>query len=106
MGAGAERLTGVDHDVERCLARRLERGADGQPVAEHERLVEFAPALGPVVGDLSRRDLDQRAARRGAQLGQLRQLAGSAVDRVLDDVVRDVDLLDAGGRQLEQLGED
>ncbi len=105
MRAGPERLAGVDHDVERCPAGGRPRRANAQPVAEHKRLVELAPALGPVVGDLARRDLDERLARGGLEVGQRRQLAGRAVDRVLDDPVTDVDLLDAAGRQLEQLGE-
>ena len=38
--------------------------------------------------------------------GRLGQLAGRAVDGVLDRVLADLRLLDAGGRQLEQLGQD
>ena len=63
-----------------CLPRR----AHGEPLAEHERLVELLPALGPVVRQLARRDLDQRAADRSFEVGQHRQLARRPVDRVLD----------------------
>ena len=73
--------------------------------AEHERAVERAPALGPVVGDLGGRERDQRAPGRRLEGGQLRQLAGRAVDGVLDHVVTDLGLLHPAGRQLEQLGE-
>ena len=86
-------------------ARRLPRRADGEPVAEHQRAVELAPALGPVVGDLRGRHLDQRAAGRRAQVGQRGSSPGGAVDRVLDDASPSVDLLDAARRELEQLGE-
>ena len=51
-------------------------------------------------------DLDQRVAgRRLDRSGSVGQLAGRAVDRVLDDVAAVVDLLDAAGRELEQLGQ-
>jgi hypothetical protein len=65
-----------------------------------------APALIPVVGQLTGGDLDQRAAGRRRQIGQGGQLAGCAIDRVLDDVGADLDLLDPARRQLEQLRQD
>ena len=66
--------------------------------------MEGLPALVPVVGDLARDDLDQRAAGGGAQPGQLGQLARRAVDGVLDDVAV-LALLHPARRELEQLGE-
>ena len=42
------------------------------------------PALLPVVGDLARRDLDERLADDGAQVGQAGQLSRGSVDGVLD----------------------
>jgi hypothetical protein len=35
-----------------------------------DRLVERAPALGPVVGDLGRRDLDERVAAAASRSGR------------------------------------
>jgi hypothetical protein len=67
-----------------------------QAAADDDRLVERAPAVGPVVGDLRRADLHEGVARRRLEVGQRRQLARRAVDRVLDDVAQ-VDLLDADG---------
>ena len=60
--------------------------------------------VGPVVGDLRRRDLDERGAGGRAQRGQRGQLARRAVDGVLDRLAV-VDLLDPGRRELQQLGE-
>ena len=54
VGAGAEGLAGVDDDVDRALARLLPGGAQPEPSADQERLVEVLPAVGPVVGDLGR----------------------------------------------------
>ena len=65
--------------------------------------MELAPALGPVVGDLGAGHLDQRTSGRRAQRGQLGDLAGRAIDRELDDLGVDVDLLHPVRRQLEQL---
>ena len=84
MGAGAEGLAGVDDEVDRALARLLPGGPQPEALADQQRLVEVAPAVGPVVGDLGRGDLDQALADRGLELAQLGQLALAAVDRVLD----------------------
>ena len=84
VGAGAEGAAGVDDEVDRALARLLPGGAQPEPLADQQRLVEVLPAVGPVVGDLGRADLDQALARRGLDLAQLRQLPLAAVDRVLD----------------------
>ncbi len=103
MRSGAEGLGGVDDDVEQAGARRRPRRAHEQ-VADPHRLVEGLPALVPVVGHLARGDLDQRPAGGRAQVGQVGQLAGRAVDGVLDDVAV-LALLHPARRQLEQLGE-
>ena len=63
VGAGAEGLAGIDDDVDRALARRLPGGAQPEPAADQQRLVEVAPAVGPVVGDLGGADLDPAARR-------------------------------------------
>ena len=67
--------------------------------------MEGLPALVPVVGHLGGDDLDQRVAGGRAQVGQVGQLAGRAVDGVLDDVAV-LALLHPARRELEQLGED
>ena len=54
VGAGAEGAAGVDDDVDRALARLLPGGAQPEPLADQQRLVEVLPAVGPVVGDLGR----------------------------------------------------
>src|SRR5829696_9230977 len=105
MGAGAEGLAGVDDDVDRALSGRLPGGAEPEAVGDQEGLVEVAPAVGPVVGNLGRADLDPTAADRGIEVAQLRQLALAAVDRVLD-VAGPPLLLDAVRRQDRQLGQD
>ena len=105
MGAGAEGAAGVDDDVDRPLPRLLPGGPQPEALADQHRLVEVLPAVGPVVGDLGRDDLDQPVARRRLDLAQLGQLALAAVDRVLD-VARPALLLDPVGRQHGQLGED
>ena len=87
--------------------RRLPRRPDAQPAeapAHVDRPVVRLPALRPVVGDLARRDVDERAARHGADVRQRRQLARRAVDHVLDRVAV-LALLEPAGRELEQLGE-
>ena len=73
--------------------------------AHRERPVKRPPPLRPVVGDLRRRHLDERAPGRGLEIGQGRQLARRTVDRVLDRIAG-VGLLHAGREQLDQLGED
>ena len=95
---GAERLTGVDHDVDqvRVGSGRMPGRAHVERPGDLDGAVEGAPARGPVVGDLAGRDLDERAADAGLQGRQARQLAGCAVEHVLDRAVVDVDLLDAG----------
>ena len=92
VSAGAERLAGIDHDVDVSASRAggpvSQDGRHHDPAAgDRDRLVEVAPAVGPVVGDLGRADLDQAVAGGRLELGQLRQLAGRAVDRVLDPAV-------------------
>jgi hypothetical protein len=105
--AGAERLARVDdHLGQRAAGGLVPRRADQQPVVDEHGLVERAPALGPVVADLGRAHVDQCAAGRGAQVGQLGQLAGRAVDGVLDEpLVGELDLLDPRRGEREQLGE-
>ncbi len=104
MGAGAEGAAGVDDDIDCSLARVLPGGAQPEPLADQQRLVEVLPAVCPVVGDLGRHHLDQPVAGGDLDFAQLRQLALAAVDRVLD-VAGSVLLLDAVGRQHGQLGE-
>ena len=77
-------LAGVDDDVDRALPRRLPGGAQPEPLADEERLVEVAPAVGPVVGDLGGVTSTRPSPDRGVDLAELRQLALAAVDRVLD----------------------
>ena len=87
VGAGPERLARVHADVHRAggAGRVLPGGPDDEPAAgDRDRLVEVAPAVGPVVGDLGRADLDQALAGGGLEAGELGQLARRAVDRVLD----------------------
>jgi hypothetical protein len=79
------------------------RGAEAE-AADVDGLVELLPALVPVVGDLGGRDLDERVAGGGAEVGQDGQLARGAVDGVLDAVAV-VHLLDAARGELEQLGQ-
>jgi hypothetical protein len=73
-------------------------------------LMKLLPALRPIVGDLAGRDLDQGATRGSTHIRQQRQLAWSTVDGVFDHPFSPVaslelDLLDATGRKLEQVGE-
>ena len=104
MGAGAERLPGVDDDVDVRRRGGLPRGPHPEPLADEQRLVEVLPAVGPVVGDLGRADLDQPVPGRGLELAERGQLALGAVDRVLD-VAGPVLLLDAARREHDELGE-
>ena len=104
--AGPERLAGIDDQVHQVVAGGLPRRADVEPAGDLDRPVELAPAVGPVVGDLGRDDLDQRAARGRLDVRQVRQLARRAVDRVLDEAVGQIGLLHPARRQLQQLGED
>ena len=120
VGAGSERLCRVDHDLLDGRAARRGRGHLGLPRRAHvqrgnpargdrrqheHRPVEGAPALRPVVGDLGRAHLDERVPGGSAHVGQGRDLSGRAVHRVLDHRPAVVDLLHAGGRELEQLSE-
>ena len=85
---GAERLAGVDADSQRAYPGHLLRFASGgagvgrrdrlprrkhhnAAVADRDRPVEVAPAVGPVVGDLGRADLDQAVASRSLEVRQL-----------------------------------
>ena len=76
-----------------------------RPADQHGE-VEALPALGPVVGDLAALDLDEVVAGRRLDRAELGQLALRPVDRVLDDALPAagrVDLLEAAGREVEQL---
>ena len=84
VSARPERLRRVDHDLNRGPHRRLPRRSHRQPIAEHERPMKRTPPLRPIVGDLGSADLDERVAGRRGQVRQRRQLAGRAVDGVLD----------------------
>ena len=66
--------------------------------------MEVLPAVRPVVGDLGRGDRDQAVAGDRLEIRQRRQLAGGAVDRVLDVAVAPL-LLDPSRGQLDQVGE-
>ena len=66
MRAGPECLPRIDHDLNWSPDRRLPRRPHRQPAIEHERLVELAPPLRPVVGDLGSADLDERLRRQAA----------------------------------------
>src|SRR5271166_123877 len=116
MGAGAERLTGIDHQLEhvgapvRCLPRRSHvqrrrrRDLPPLPAWRHQHgPVELLPAFLPVVGDLAGGDLDDRLAHDRVEIGQARQLARGAVDRVLDRVRAGLSLFDPGRTEAEQL---
>ena len=104
--AGPERLARVDDQVHHVGPLRLPRRAHVEPARDLDRPVERAPAVGPVVGDLGRDDLDQRAADRRLDVRQVRQLARRAVDRVLNDLALvELRLLDARRRQRQQLGQ-
>src|SRR6478609_3332223 len=105
MSSGAEGAAGVDHHVDRALARLLPGGTEPEAIADQERFVEVLPAVRPVVGHLGRHHLDQAVAGRDLDLAQLRQLALATVDRVLD-VVGPALLLDSVGGEHGQLSED
>ena len=106
VGAGAERLAGIDDDVERVPPAGSHGGPDGRggrrapagggtrasarPSRRRPRSVETSTSAPP---------------RRRAQVGERGQLARRPVDRVLDDLGAEVDLLHPARRQLEQLGE-
>ncbi len=106
MGAGPERPAGIDHEVERrcrgaapmAAARPAGRRARSGRWNSRQRSAQSS-AISVV------RHVDERTAGRGPQVGQRGQLARRAVDRVLDHVGGDVDLLDPARRQLEQLGQ-
>ncbi len=68
--------------------------------------MEGAPALRPVVGDLRRRDVDERPTRGGAEIRQRRQLARRAVHGELHQLVAERHLFDPARGKLEQLRED
>ena len=110
VGAGAERLAGIDRRRPTSAARRRRAVLPGRPhdepaAADRDRLVEVAPAVGPVVGDLGRADLDQARRRRPPRAsGSSGSSPGRPVDRVLDPLAAAL-LLDPARRQLEQLGE-
>ena len=104
--AGAERLAGLDHDVQRAFARRLPRRADAQagqrrsacgscasprPSRRASSVVETSTSAPPT------------AARTSPSSGSS---PGGAVEHVLDRLAVDVALLEAAGGERHQLGED
>jgi hypothetical protein len=107
MRAGSECAARVDHDLgdARPHGRLLPRRPDVQAAAHEDGHMEALPALGPVVRHLLAADPNPASADVGFALRQRRQLAGCAVERVLDPTGA-VDLLEAGRRELEQRGED
>jgi len=79
---------------------------DAQDARDLDRVMEVAPAFGPVVGDLAGGDADQGAAADGGlKRREAGQLAVGAVEHVLDDAAVEVDLLDPRRREREELGE-
>ncbi len=107
VGPGAKRLPGIDNDVHEAFVGRgglPGRPYDDPPAGDRDGLVEVAPPIGPVVGDLGRADLDQALAGGRSELGHGRHLSGWPVDRVLDPTLAPL-LLDPSRRQLQQLGE-
>ena len=107
--AGAEGLAGIDHEI--LAARRR----PAPPTAGARAALHAAPLTSTGRWNARQRSCQSSgtssvtistsappaAARRSGSVGQL---AGRPVDRVLDEPV-DLALLDAGGRELEQLGE-
>ena len=85
-------------------ARLPPGGAQPEPVADEQRLVEVLPAVGPVVGDLGGRHRNQGVAGRRLDRAELGQLALGAVDRVLDVAGAPL-LLDAVGGEDRELGQ-
>src|SRR5581483_1626990 len=105
MRSRAERLAGVHDDVGGARRGRIRpRGPDPDPAADQDRAVEVAPAVGPAAGHGSRDDLDQRPARRRLDRPDLGQLAGRAVEGVLDEVAV-ARFLEPARNEGEQLGE-
>ena len=95
-------------DVERAGARPAHGGRtrSARRGRRRRRPVPVAPALVPAVGQLGGRDVDQRVARRRAQVAAARGSSPArAVDRVLDVPSAHVALLEAARRELDQLGE-
>ena len=109
VGAGAERLAGVDDDVDRprhpVPPPLPGRPHDDPPAGDRDRLVEVAPAVGPVVGDLGRADLDQAVAGRGLEVGQRRAARRAARRSRTRPSRRPRSSSTPPGRELEQLGE-
>jgi hypothetical protein len=107
MGAGAERLSGIDDHVQRLrLGRFAPLGPDHDAaVSENGGLVKVSPAVGPVVRDLLRADLDETGSGRGLNFAEVGKLTFGPVDGVLDPT-RSVLLLHPSGGKLHQLGED
>lgn len=108
MGPGTEGHPGIDHEIGHARLRLEPRRPHVQLAADRDRLVEVAPPLVPVVGDLLGEHVDRDASdvrRRSTEIGQL---AGRAIDGVFDElgVLGHIALLDAGGRELDELGED
>src|SRR6185312_7623080 len=77
------------------------RRPDVQLSPDQHRRVEALPALLPVLGHLLPADAHAHPGHLGLPERKRRQLAGRAVERVLDPALA-VHLLDARGRQLEQ----
>ena len=73
---------------------------------DEHRAVELAPALGPVVRRPRSVEISTGASpAKTSEVGQRGQLAGRPVDGVLDTPIRELHLLDPGGRELQQLGQ-
>ena len=105
--ARPECLARLDLDVDqaRLRRRRLPGRPDVEAAGDERGPVEFAPALRPVVGDLARRDGDESVADARLEARERRQLPRGAVEHVFERLRIDLDLLDARGREDEQLGQ-
>ena len=118
--ARAERLPGVDHDLRqpgaprwrppRAVARAARaRDAPSPAAARAPRSAPdggTAPALVPVVGYLAGGDLDERVARGRLEVGQARAARRARRRRrTRSSPSPALHLLDARGRELEQLGQ-
>ena len=69
MGAGAEGLTGIDHDLA-LAGKQIEarKGRpDDQPIGDHDRPEPALPLLAPIDGRHILGGADLRATRRGSR---------------------------------------